>query len=930
MAAINMIRIALVCMGFLMVSPCLPQSRLVQTAFADTQDPFQGKVKFLDETPYVTKAVMGNGMTVLVNEHQMHPVVSIQIFVKAGIMDEPKGSPGIARLLSALVSRSEPDETGGSLRKNARILGAQIESSTDYEYTRFEILAPAARWKRALQAQFDALMNTSFDPDTVEVEKRLLLERAGGYLDDPSVFARESLLELGFGSFSIGKWSALVRGDPVPVSLEELTGFHRRMFVPERMMLVVSGDVRAGEVLNEAVRIYGDLKPAGNSGKSGRINGSQTNFRYRRMAGDVAVPHLLFGFHVPAFDSRDHAAVEVLNAILGLGNGSILASRLRDRKRVILNGTTGLSAGPGFGYLTILVEATPEDIDGSEIAVLTELELLKRKAPSAVDMQRAWAQLERAYRSRIETVSGRARMLAEFESLGGWQRIDRYIAELRAVRPEEVKRAAEEYLRMENCSLVEYLPEKMEVGKRTSDSVRSTLAGLLRPSTDQEEAQRERETVLAIDIPEGKSDYKFSQIRYPFTIASIYRGPEIYVREDHTAPLIHMGIFFPGGRLAETDENAGITSLLVRMMLQGTEKKSVWRFNRQLEVYGGQILPVVADEFFGFYFSIFSRNIGDGFKLVVEAVKTPALDPDVLEHRKMLLQLEGMRSPDWKESVEASIYPVLFRGFPYSRPAAGTERSIQGITPEALADWYNSYVKDRKPVVVIVGDTEGTSLASYFVRNFSGSRFLQTSIPDAYADPLEERETIEKSWDRSSSLVSIGFQAPPVRDIDRYAAEVLQSYFGDMGSLYREIEENMGVSSEIHVSYEPRLRGGSFLAYAVTSPDSEEDVLEAFEREFRHFVDRPVAYLDYRSAVNTAVASCHIRRQSPFAEIVDVAMNALAGESIEEFRSYETKLQSVYQEDLKEVAERYFSTEKAVLLRIHGKRPLVANESETE
>jgi zinc protease len=315
---------------------------------------------------------------------------------------------------------------------------------------------------------------------------------------------------------------------------------------------------------------------------------------------------------------------------------------------------------------------------------------------------------------------------------------------------------------------------------------------------------------------------------------------------------------------------------------------------------------------------------------MVEAVKTPALDPDALERQKILLRLDGMQSQDWKKSVEASVHPVLFRGFPYSRPAAGTEKSIRDITPEALTAWYDSYVKNRKPVVVIVGDTEGTSLASYIGRHFRGSRFLETAIPDAYAEPSEERETIEKSWDRSSSLVSIGFQAPPVRDIDRYAADVLQSYFGNMGGMYREIRENMGYSSEIYVSYEPRLRGGSFLAYAVTSPDSEEQVIEAFEREFRHFVDRPIAYLDYRSAVNTAVGSYHIRQQSPFAEIVDVSMNALAGESIEEYRSYQTKLQSVYEGDLKEVAERFFRAEKAVLLRIHGKGPVYANESTTE
>ncbi len=929
MRAMNKMLVIFSWAALLMILPCLQQSRSMQKVAVDDPDPFMGRVTFLDETPFVTKAVLRNGMTVLVNEHKMHPVVSIQIFVRAGVLDDPPDSPGIAALLAALVNRSDPDKAGGDLRNNARMLGALIENATDYGYTRFEINAPASQWKKALQVQFTALMSASFDPETIETEKLLIRAEAGEYVDDVSVFAQESLMELGFGSLKIGKWKSLLRSDPSLVSREKLAAFHRRMYVPERMMLVVSGDIRAGEVLNEAVRLYGDLKPAGNAG-GGSIKASQKDFRYREIRGEIPTPHLLFGFHAPEVNSRDYPALEVLHAVLGIGNGSVLSARLRDGKRIILDGKTELSTGPGFAYLTINIKTMPQDIDRCEIAVLTELELIKRKAPTAVDMERAWGQLERVYRSQVETVSGRARTLAKFESRGDWKRIDRYISELRNVRAEDVQRVAAKYLRLENCSLIEYLPRKEEIENRTIVSVRNTLEALLAPAADQEEGLRERETVLAIEMPQGKSNFKFSQIQYPFKIASVLRGPEIYIREDHTAPLIYMGMFFPGGRLSETDENAGITNLLVRMMLQGSENKSAYRFHRQLEIYGGQLLPVVSDDYFGFYFSIISKNFGDGFNLMMEAVKTPAFDSDVLERQKTLQIVEAMQPVAWRKRVEDSINSGLFSEFPYSRAAVGNEKSVQNISQASLNEWYDRFVNNRQPVVVIIGDTEGTALAKYFVRHFSGSRFRETEIPDTYANPLVKTETIETTWDKSRSLVSFGFQAPPVGDIDYYAVEVLQSYFGNMGRLHHEIRENMGISHEIRVFYEPRLRGGSFLAYAVTSPGSEEDVLKVFEREFRRIVDSPIAYRDYRSAVNTAVGSFLIRRQSPIVEIMDVSMNALAGEGIEEYRSYQTKLQSVYEEDLKDAAERIFKMEKAVLLRIHGKEPPDANDSKTD
>jgi zinc protease len=545
-------------------------------------------------------------------------------------------------------------------------------------------------------------------------------------------------------------------------------------------------------------------------------------------------------------------------------------------------------------------------------------------------MERAWAQLERVYRRQIETVTGRAYTLAIFESRGDWKRIDRYLYELRSVRAEDVKRVAAKYLRLENCSLVEYLPIEVESSDRTIRSVRNTFESLLSPATDQEELLREKETVLAVELPESKSDFKFSAIQYPFKIASILRGPEIYIQEDHTAPLIHMGLFFRGGRFSETESNAGITELLARMLLQGSQKRSAYRFHRQLEVYGGQVRPVVTEDYFGFYFSIISKNFGKGFNLLTESIKEPVLDPDILGRQKKLLEVDRKQFRGWRNLVEDSVNPALFKGFPYSGPALGTEKSIRGITSDSLNEWYERYVKNVRPLVVIIGDTEGTSLSSYFVRQFSGSRFREAEISRGFPDPLEEEEAIEMDWDRSVSLAAIGFHAPPVDDVNRPAAEVLQSYFGNRGRMYQEIIEKMGASPELRVSYAPRLRGGSFFAYAVTNPGREEEVLNVFKREFRHIVEDPIAYREFRSAVNTAVGNFNIGRQSPFVQITDVARNALAGEGIETYLSYQTKLQSVYEEDLRDAAENILKTEKAVSLRIYGKKSSDTDHSRIE
>jgi zinc protease len=235
--------------------------------------------------------------------------------------------------------------------------------------------------------------------------------------------------------------------------------------------------------------------------------------------------------------------------------------------------------------------------------------------------------------------------------------------------------------------------------------------------------------------------------------------------------------------------------------------------------------------------------------------------------------------------------------------------------------WHEMFVKNKKPLVVIIGDSKGTSLASHFVQHFSGSRIQSITMPDKTVPPLDAGESIEQNWSRNRSAVLIGFQSPPEDDEDRVALTVLQSYAGGLGKFSEEIRDRKGLAFGITLEYNPLLRGSSMIAAAATSPGSEDAVLKSLQEEIRHIADGPILYRDYRAAVNAAVGAHLIRCQSRFLQIMDVAGNILAGKSIEEYQSFPARLQAVKQEDLESAAQRIFAMDKAVVLRLKGQKP---------
>jgi zinc protease len=913
-------RIRILAAVLILLPVCFSQSRPnpQRSAPARTRAPFLEQAALFEETPYINKVVLKNGLTILVEEFKSKQAVSIQTYVRAGFLNETPGGRGAARLIPSLVCRRPANKNAGTLEQNIYALGGLLRTEVDYGDTRFEIVAPAAQWKKALNLQAEALLNPSFEASDWMPEANLLVNAARSALDDPAELSREKLLELAFNPMRMEKYGEIAASGLHSLKSEEIAGFFKAFYVPSRMTLVLSGDVNSSEALNEIVRIYGKFAAASKAGPVSQ-KAAQNGFRYRLLRGDIEIPQVLFGFRTVPENARDYWALQVLSAVLGLGEGSILKYRLRDQARLIWGEETVFLNNRSFNCLLIRMEMDPNDIDRSQIAVLTEIELLKRQELGEADLARAVAQLEIEHWKHMDRVTGRAETLARFEFLGDWKGRDRFVSDLKKVNPADVKRVANKYLRLENCALLEYLPAAgNEQRNPTTEGTRQTLEGLLEPAADQLQAKRDKEISLFLKIPQNIESFRFSEIQYPFQIASILRGPEIVIREEHTAPVITMGIFFAGGRLAENSDNAGITRLMTDLMAQGSPDMQAGRFLHQLELYGGQVEPVVTDDYFGFNFSVLSGNFDAGFNLLKQVIKTPFFGKEALDRQRKVQIREGLRRKASEANALDLVHQALFQGSSYSANGLGTEASLARITPDSLQGWYDGYVKNRKPFAVIIGDTKGTSLALHFVKEFSGSRMQDVKIPEAWVKPLAKGEAIEQGWKKNQSLIFIGFQAPPVDDEDGYAVTVLENLAGNLGRLSQEIRYKLGAAHEVSVRYEPRLRGGSLIACATTNSANEAIVFKAIREELMRIAAGPNSYRDCRSAVNAAVGMYGILNQGRSEQIRKIVVSLLAGKGIGGFQDFTAALQNINEADLSEIAKRIFQLDKAAVVRMHG------------
>jgi len=877
--------------------------------------------KAYEENPMVTKVVLKNGLTVLVNEFKGAPLVALSTYIKCGYADEPMELTGISDVLEHVIFGKTPTRGAGVIGKEIRALGGRWQSDAGLEHITHDIVVPSMQWKKALELEADAVLNPIFDQDEISHAIETALHESQEWLGPADSPGRRRLLphEIILGAVGYGRTRF---GDSLRnLGRERLVDYHKSCYQPARLVLVISGDVTSSEVLNEVVRHYAKL----NSGpdRTARIaRGSAAHaFHFSESRGSLQKPRVLFGFQTVPAGAADYPALELLRGILGLGEGSVFSRRLRDQKKAALGGWVDHLARADTGYFAVQLEADPKDIDRCEITALTELELIKRQEPDEFEMSRAWALLEREYWDRLQTVSGRAHTIADFELLGDWKKMNAHLARLRQVKPADVVRVAEKYLRLDNCSLVEYLPVSHESRNLTTEKVLSVFQQLLDPAADQELGEREREVVPAVEIPQEGTLFKASEIRFAFKTASILRGPELFIREDHTLPLIHLGFFFAGGKLFEKAENSGVTALMLKCMLRGTREKDSNQFFRQLEIYGGQLFPIVTDDYFGFQLSVLSRNIEPALDLLAQMITVPKFEDEEIDRQKQAL-LDLIKRNNELDQIRARgiLQAALYKGHAYALPVDGTEASVSALSPAAVKEWFKTTVERKKPIIAIIGDTQGTNLASFFVRNFSGSRFQNIKLPESFAAPLAAKIKIDAGAAGDSGYVLLGFQAPPQADEDYFPVRVLANYIGGVGGrLSDQVNAACSLGCELSLEYKPHLRGGLVAAGVSVPPGNEDKILKVLEDELQKLPEAVITYRDFRAAMSQAVGRFNIDMQSRFNQIATVVENMLAGRGLDAIQEETTRLQEVKQEDLPEFAQRIFKLEKSVSIRIPGK-----------
>ncbi len=414
-----------------------------------------------------TEHQLDNGLRLVLSEDHLTPVAAVCLWYDVGSRYEVKGRTGLAHLFEHLMFQGSAQVKGNGHFELVQGAGGSLNGTTSFERTNYFEIMPAHQLELALWLEADRMgsLLAALDQESLDNQRAVVKnERRQSYDNVPYGTAFERMAALVYPDghpyhhTPIGSMA-----DLDAATLDDARAFFRANYAPNNAVLAVVGDIDPEQTIAWAGKYFGSIPPFDGKvpprdGTLPDIIGEELRLEIRE---EVPARALMEGYRLPRDGTPECDAAELALIVLGRGMSSRLYNRLVRRDRTAISADFGLlrlTGAPSLGWLDVKA-AGDATIGQIEAAVDEELARLGAEAPTAGEMERAQALLEREWLDRLGTVIGRANELCRYAMLFGDPRLAfTAVDRISGVTAEEVRALAAARLRPDNRAVLAYEP----------------------------------------------------------------------------------------------------------------------------------------------------------------------------------------------------------------------------------------------------------------------------------------------------------------------------------------------------------------------------------------------------------------------------------------------------------------------------------------
>lgn len=822
-----------------------------------------------------------NGVRLIVQPDHSAEVVSVQGWVQTGSITEDRYlGAGISHLLEHMLFKGTQKRTGDQISHEIQAVGGYLNAYTSFDRTVYYADLPSAGWKIALDVLSDAVFRSALPKDEFDKEREVIRREFAMGKDNPDQEIQKLLFRTAFVTHPyrhpiIGHLELFDR-----LTHEDLLNYYQSRYIPDNVTWIVSGDVDPREVEQELLKLTSDLPRKSLAPVYIPAEPAQLGKREAHENFPTDVVRIFMAWHIPGITHPDLYALDVLASIMGHGNSSRLYQELVE-KRKILRDVSAFSYTPAQAGLWG-VSATLQPGENREEAQKAILEVLKKvvNTVTAAEISKAKRQAITERASELKTASGRASSIGSGWLVAQNVRFDEnYLRALQKVARRDLQRVFKTYFKDENWTIVSLSP-----------------------------LEEKRET---------KSKNKTAHAR-AVQLEKLKSGARLVMVTDDKVPLVTIRLSGGGGILAETAKNNGIGKLTVRLLSQGTKKRTAAQIATQIENLGGSLNTDFGNNSFSISIEVLENDLEKAMELLADVALNASFPKDEIEKEKAKQFTDIKLEADQPMAIARNaMRATLFKEHPYALNPLGTEATLPKLTRENIVAYHQKLMTSGNIVFSIGGSFDPVKAKKLFAKYFSKlpeGKEIDKKTSAAFADQIQEKII---STNKEQAIIQIGYPGVSIDSPDRPALEIVDEALSDMGSrLFIRVREKQSLAYFVGSGQLIGVNRGAFIFYAGTARQTSQKAKTEIMDEIKIIAQKGLSNEEIERARAKLLGQKLLEDQSASAVAYRSALNELYGLGLHYEDTVIEKIRTITPPEINTAAEKYFSNQNFVSILV--------------
>ena len=333
--------------------------------------------------------------------------------------------------------------------------------------------------------------------------------------------------------------------------------------------------------------------------------------------------------------------------------------------------------------------------------------------------------------------------------------------------------------------------------------------------------------------------------RRPILHAQLANGLELYLREDHAAPLASFWVFYRVGSRNEAPGTTGISHWVEHMQFKGTPTIAKGQIFRDVSRYGGTLNALTSHDWTAYFETLPADHLDLSLTIESDRMANSLFDPAETESERTVILSERQGAENQPVYLLAEeVVGAAFRSHPYRHMVIGHEADLRAITRDNLYDHYRRYYTPANAFIVAVGDFAAPEFRDRIETAFGGIEAppaAPVAVPHEPAQLAERRVVLRRP--APTGYVRMAYKVPSARDPDTaplLVADAILSGAKGMGlagggamgrssRLYRRLVSSglaRSVGSDVGLHVDPYLFTFGASALPGVNPDQIETAIE--------------------------------------------------------------------------------------------------------